>query len=47
MIPRPKATDTWEDVMEMTKDYEEKKKDVKFKPAARAVALPLSGTLKP
>lgn len=38
MIPRPKNTDTFADVLKMQNDYLDQKKTSQFKPAAEAVA---------
>lgn len=46
MIPRPKNSDTMDDVLKMQNDYLKQKNESNFKPAAQAIAKP-SGKLKP
>lgn len=39
MIPRPKNTDTMDDVMNMQTEYLKKKQEEDLKPAAQAIKL--------
>lgn len=39
MIPRPKNTDTMDDVLKMQNDYLKKMQEEKIQPAAQAIVL--------
>lgn len=39
MIPRPKNTDTMEDVLKMQNDYLKKMQEEKIQPAAQAIII--------